>query len=35
MEKEKQTMIKKKVEEKEALQKILKDNELYKIKLIV
>ena len=34
MEKEKQTMIKKKVEEKEALQKTLKDNELNKIKLI-
>jgi len=34
MEKEKQAMIKKKVEEKEALQKTLKDNELNKIKLI-
>ena len=34
MENEKQTMIKKKVEEKEALQKTLKDNELNKIKLI-
>lgn len=32
MEKEKQTMIKKKIDEKEALQKTLKDNELNKIK---
>jgi hypothetical protein len=34
IEKEKQSMIKKKVEEKDALQKTLKDNELNKVKLI-
>jgi hypothetical protein len=34
MEKEKQITIKKKVEEKDALQKTLKDNELNKVKLI-
>ena len=34
MEKEKQITIKKKIEEKDALQKTLKDNELNKVKLI-